>query len=255
MHPSTTPPTTSWPPTTSPTTSAPSWAPNPATLTAPTRPSLPWLTSSPTQYQLPPHLIAIDPASLPLHPSAPVSHAPHPPDHLFGQASNLQTGLPPTSSATSTTSAPTPFTSLAFPGHPPPAPPLIASTMPSPSEPHQPRFEAPDPTVAPSINLPWTTAIFQATDIFNPPAPSPPTDRHVNTNAPDAPQRPNRPRQPKATPPTSSAPRHTAVKAAPKVRPDRSSDKPRRSQPPANPPPTIAIPDSDPLPNPPAPSN
>ena len=259
MHPWTTPPTTSWPPTSSTATSATSWISNPATMTAPTRPSIPWLTPTPTSFPIHPQLIASDPAALPIHPSAPPAHAPHPPDHLFGQTSNLQTGLPPTLSTTSTTSSPTPFTAMAFSGHPPPTAPLIASTMPSPSEPHQPRPEVPDPNAASSINPPWTTAILQATDIFSPPIPSPPppppTDRHLNLNAPDAPPRPHRSRHPKSAPPTSSGPRHTAVKAAPKVRPDRSTDKPRRTQPPSNPPLTIAIPDSDPAPNPPAPSN
>ena len=155
MHPWTTPPTTSWPPTSSTATSATSWISNPATMTAPTRPSIPWLTPTPTSFPIHPQLIASDPAALPIHPSAPPAHAPHPPDHLFGQTSNLQTGLPPTLSTTSTTSSPTPFTALAFPGHPPPTAPLIASTMPSPSEPHQPRPEVPDPNAASSINPPW----------------------------------------------------------------------------------------------------
>ena len=223
-------------------------------MPAPVRSPLPWLTPTTTHYQLHPQLVAPDPASLPIHPPPP-GHATHSPDHLFGQPSNLQPGLPPTSSSTSATSPPTPFTSLAIAAHSPPAIPLTASTMPSPTEPHPSRHEVPDPNVAPSVNLPWTTATFPVSDTFNPPTPSPPADLHSILSAPTAPPRTNRPRQSKVPPHTSSAPRHTAVKAAPKVRPDRTSDKPRRTQPPSNPPPTIAIPDADPVPNPPAPSN
>ena len=50
MNPWTTSSSTSWPPTTHPTSSATSWIPTPTTVTAPTRPPLPWLTSTPTHY-------------------------------------------------------------------------------------------------------------------------------------------------------------------------------------------------------------
>ena len=77
-----------------------------------------------------------------------------------------------------------------------------------------------------------------------------PTSATPSNPPPDAPlPRANRPRQPKVNPPTTSNPRHTAVKAAPKVRPDRTTEKSRRTQPPSTTPSTPAAPPPSATPN------
>ena len=243
MNPWTTSPSTSWPPTTHSTTSATSWIPTPTTMTAPTRPHLPWPTTMPPHYQLHPQLLATEHPSFSIHTPAVPGHSAPPTDHLFGQPSNLQAALPSTSTPPPNPHTSPTFASLAVTAHPAPPTPLTSLTMPSTSEAPLLRPDMPDLHAAPSINIPWTASTHPAIEPLSLPSPTPPSNP-----PPVAHPRASRPRQPKANPPVLPNPRHTAVKAAPKVRPDRTSDRPRRTQPPSNPPPipTTSAPDPTP---------
>ena len=202
----------------------------------------------PPHYQLHPQLLTSEHPSFSIHTPALPGHPAPPTDHLFGQPSNLQAALPTTSNPPSTAHAPPTFASLAVTTHPTPPTPLTSTTIPSPAETPPLRPDVPDLHAAPSINIPWNASTHPAIESFSLPTPTPPANV-----PPDAPPRTSRPRQPKANPPVLSTPRHTAVKAAPKVRPDRTSDRPRRTPPPSNPPPTQTTSAPDPTPDTPPP--
>ena len=228
-----TPPPTSWPTSAHPPTTSSPWPSNPPTMTTPTRPPMSWPPTMPTSLPLPPHGLPVEQSHYPVnHP--PMHGATSPSvEHFFGHPSTLQLqpSLASTTSQPSTThSTPTTFTTLATAAHNLPAhlfPPTSTTSSPDPSIVH-----ATSPTLGTHVSQPtpptWTTSHGPVSEqSISPTTSSPPVPPHQSP-----PLRVHRPKQTTSSPPTSSTPRLTAVKAAPKLRPDKKTDKSRRAPPP-----------------------
>ena len=248
MFPWTTPPA-SWPAPPQPATPSPTWPSQSVPMAPTTRPTMTWPTTAPPSTSPPQSTFPVDPYQFSINPPTASGTTPTPVEHLFGQPSNLHSTWPPsTSLPTSPTTLPSPsFTSLASLSHTVPTPHL-----------------APPPTH--SMRSDTTTFHSAPTAFMNPTAPSVPTTwptTPTSTSASTAlpvplPSSPYPPRahQPPPldteTPPIHPpAPRHTAVKAAPKMPSDKKLQKPRRSTPKApSTPPTSTAPTQPPTPSP-----
>ena len=235
-------PPTSWPTPPQPTTTSSTWPPQPPSITSTSRPPMTWPTTSPSSHPAPHPGYPIDPHQYSISPTHMPGAAATPVEHLFGQPSALHPSWASTTSLPSTThSTPPPtFTSLATSSHPMPAQHLFPSTPPTTS-PDTTTFQTVTPTFAaptgPPFSTAWPTVPVPVHEPSVSPAPSPlPSSPH--------PPRVHQP-QPVATtttPPSSTTPRHTAVKAAPKVRHEKKAEKPRRSTSTAPSTPTIDAP-------------
>ena len=228
-----TPPSTSWPTSAPPPTTTSPWPSNPPTMTTPTRPPRPpmsWPPTMPTSHPLPPHELPIEQSHYPVNHS-PMQGATSPSvEHFFGHPSTLHPSLASTTSQPSTThSTPTTFTTLATAARNLPA--HVFSSTSTTSSPDPSIFHTAPPTLGTHVSQPtpptWTTLHGPVSEqSISPTTSSPPVLPHQ-----PPPLRVHKPKQTTSSPPTST-PRLTAVKAAPKLRPDKKTDKSRRTPPP-----------------------
>ena len=230
----------SWPPSSSSPPTASTWPPTAPPTSSTMHPALSWTTPPPTPTPPTAHHHPGHQLDQPHYQAAPTTYptlTPGSTDHFFGQPSALQSSWPTMTPISTTASSPTPPT---FPTTT--SPPQVSSishqilpTLP-PTGLEAPTFPTPVPNFAahagPSFSAPCQTI------------PSPETTAHCPvphsqaTSSPATlPSHTTQTTPPQAPAPTQAAPKHTAVKAAPKVRTEKRSEKPRRpAHPPAVPP-------------------
>lgn len=219
-----------WSHTSPPPATAPTWPPTSLPMTTSSRPTFEWPTTpSPPTHPTPHAGYSMDPHHHSMPPSAPSAPTSSSADHLFGHASTLHSTWPCTPSIPPTTSSSSPptFSSLAnsspilqhhtFPPTPTTAR-IDVPTYPTPTM----NFVA---HTGPIVFWLWRTLSCpcSCSTLFSD---LPDIADYTPTPQPAIP--------PQQTPPTTTTqspppPKHTAVKAAPKMRTDKRPDKPRRA--------------------------